>query len=90
MARGSLLKGFVLGVAVAAATPVVIAAMGTAGRPLGRALARSGRILGDKARETAAELLEVAEDTIAELQAIEAEPGPDETVAAAEAAERRA
>ena len=89
MASGSLLKGFVLGVAVAAATPLVIAAMGTAGRPLGRALARSGRIVGEKARETAAELLEVAEDTIAELQAIEAEL-PEESVVSGEAAERRA
>ncbi len=89
MARGNLLKVLGLGGAVAAATPLVIAAMGTAGRPLGRALARSGRIVGEKAREAAAELLEVAEDTIAELQAIEAEP-PEETVVSGEAAERQA
>lgn len=89
MARGDLAKGFVVGVVVAAATPLVIAAMGTAGRPLGRALARSGRILGDKAREAAAELLEVAEDTIAELQALEAEPNEAERPAG-EASRRQA
>jgi hypothetical protein len=89
MARGDLAKGFVVGVVVAAATPLVIAAMGTAGRPLGRALVRSGRILGDKAREAAAELLEVAEDTIAELQALEAEPTEAER-SAGEASRRQA
>ncbi len=73
MARGDLIKGIVLGVTVAAATPLVIAAMGVSGRPLARALGRSGRILQEKARETAAELLEVAEDTVAELQALETE-----------------
>ena len=82
MARGDLIRGLVLGVAVAAAVPLLLRS--EQGQALGRAALRAGERFAEKAREFAEELGEIAEDTWAEWQAQELEA---DSARAGEAAE---
>ncbi len=62
-------RGVVIGLGVAAAAPLALAAASTYGRPAARAAIKAGLVLYDKGQETVAEMGEVFEDLVAEARA---------------------
>ncbi|MCG6937378.1 MAG: DUF5132 domain-containing protein [Gammaproteobacteria bacterium] len=79
--KGDTGKGVAIGIGIAILTPVAIAVLSGAARPVARAALKSGILFYEKGREKVAELGEAMEDLAAEARA-EMEQGH-----AAEAAE---
>jgi Sec-independent protein translocase protein TatA len=66
MATEDIVKGFVVGIGVALAVPLLLGS--SRAKVLGKAAIRAGEQFAEKAQDFAAELGEIAEDTLAEWE----------------------
>jgi hypothetical protein len=67
--KGDAGRGILIGLAVAALTPLILPVLAAVGKPLARAAIKTGIIAYEKGREVVAEVGEVIEDLVAEARA---------------------
>jgi hypothetical protein len=69
MLKGDAGRGLLIGLAVAALTPVILPLLAGVAKPFARAAIKTGIIAYEKGREVVAEVGEVIEDLVAEARA---------------------